>query len=96
MKQSQAEQYDAAWITLAEYIARGKKERALGLYRLLTHDLEDKASVDQLRGDILVACNDILSALQAYRNTASMHETEGNTLQAATMLDCVNYYSELQ
>jgi len=59
MKQMYSDQkYVIAWFKIAEYVNRGEKERALGVYRLLSHSIDDKSLVLQLEADILFACND--------------------------------------
>lgn len=59
MKHMDADQkYVIAWFKIAEYVNRGEKERALGVYRLLSHSIDDPSLVLQLEADILYACND--------------------------------------
>ncbi len=59
MKHIAADQkYVIAWFKIAEYVNRGEKERALGVYRLLSHSIDDPSLVLQLEADILYACDD--------------------------------------
>lgn len=59
MKHMDADQkYVIAWFKIAEYVNRGEKERALGVYRLLSHSIDDPSLVLQLEADILYACDD--------------------------------------
>jgi hypothetical protein len=37
MKQTQVDKHTIAWFKIAECVSRGEKERALGVYRLLSH-----------------------------------------------------------
>jgi hypothetical protein len=59
MKHMDSDQkYVIAWFNIAEYVNRGEKERALGVYRLLSHSIDDPSLVLQLEADILYACQD--------------------------------------
>lgn len=69
MRQMPADKYNIAWFKLAEFVSRGEKERALGLYRLLVHSFEDKIFALQLEGDILMAFNDE-TAIAKYESAA--------------------------
>ena len=42
-----------AWFKLADLIARGEREKALNVFRLLSHSLQDRAYSLQLEGDLL-------------------------------------------
>lgn len=74
-----------AWFKLAEFVSRGERERALSIYRLLSHSISDKAFVAQLRGDILRAFND-KHALQAYEEAAEYYEGH-KQMQAAVLYE---------
>lgn len=52
------DKYTIAWFKLAECVAKGEKEKAFGVYRLLMHSLEDQAYAHQLEGDLLGAFKD--------------------------------------
>lgn len=52
------DKYTIAWFKLAECVAKGEKEKAFGVYRLLMHSLEDQAYAYQLEGDLLGAFQD--------------------------------------
>ena len=69
MRQVPSDKYNIAWFKLAEFVSRGEKERALGLYRLLTHSFDDRALTYQLEGDLLLSFNDD-SAQDRYRKAA--------------------------
>ena len=58
MKHLPSDKYNVAWFKLAECVARGEKEKALGVYRLLVHSLDEPAFIRQLEGDLLLAFKD--------------------------------------
>ena len=80
------EKYTVAWFTLAAFIARKEKERALGIYRLLTHSLHNEALAYQLEGDILLSFSDE-KALSAYEKAAAFYEKQGAIVQAAAVYE---------
>lgn len=86
MKQNNTEMYTIAWFKLAECIARGEKERALGVYRLLAHSLNDNALAAQLEGDILLSfnCDD---ALEKYQHAAHYYSQSGRLFKAACVYE---------
>ncbi len=86
MKQVVSEKYNVAWFKLADCIARGEKERALGVYRLLSHSFDDKALACQLHGDILHSFNDE-NAEAVYKRSAEMYRNEERYLQAAAVYE---------
>lgn len=79
-------QFDAtstvAWFKLAECIARGEKERALSVYRLLSHSLGDSAYAQQLEGDIFLSCNDAEFAVKKYESAATLYKKKEQFLRA--------------
>ncbi len=86
MRQLPSDKYNVAWFKLAEFVARGEKERALGLYRLLIHSFDDKALAAQLEGDILLSFND-QAAVEKYAFAAQCYEKEGKLTEAALVLE---------
>ncbi len=86
MKQVVSEKYNVAWFKLADCIARGEKEKALGVYRLLSHSLDDKALACQLHADILLSFNDE-QAEAIYRKAAEMYRDQEHYLQAAAVYE---------
>jgi hypothetical protein len=76
--------YSIAWFKLAECVLRGEKERALALFRLLTHTLDDVALALQLEGDILTAFHDS-KAVEKYEQAALWYK-KSNKLQQAMAL----------
>lgn len=72
MRYIPTDKYTVAWFKLAECVAKGEKEKAFGVYRLLMHSLEDKAYAHQLEGDLLGAFQDE-RALEKYEHAAQMY-----------------------
>jgi len=87
MKQSMAERYTLAWFKLAECVSRGEKERALGVYRLLSHSLNDQAFSRHLEGDIFLSFQEIASAQQRYKDAAILYQKEGRLLESAAVYE---------
>jgi hemerythrin superfamily protein len=86
MKQLSGEKYNVAWFKLAEFVARGEKERALALYRLLTHSFDNVAFAAQLEGDLLLSFNDE-EALVKYVNAANLFLAQEKVMQAAAIYE---------
>lgn len=86
MRQEQTGKRNVAWFTLAECVSRGEKERALGVYRLLSYSLEDSAVKAQLEGDLLWAFNDS-AALEKYYNAAVQYQHDGRYREALAVLE---------
>lgn len=86
MEQAQ-DKYSVAWLKLAEYVSRGQKERALGVYRLLAHSFDNQAIAHQLEGDILLACNEKESAIIQYDQAAQAYQERGEFTQALAVYD---------
>lgn len=87
MKQTQAEKYSVAWFKLAECISRREKERALGVYRLLSHSFENLGVRFQLEGDILLGFNDVQGALALYEKAAQLFLEQKEWAYAAAVYD---------
>ena len=87
MKQVPIDKYNIAWFRLAEYVSRGEKERALGMYRLLSHSFDDQAFACQLEGDILWSFNDNLGAADKYYQAAQLYQEDKRMLQAAAVYE---------
>lgn len=81
MKTLASDSYNIAWFKLADFVARGEKERALSVLRLLMHSVSDEALTYQLEGDILLAFQDDL-ALDRYRTAANLYQKIGKFQQA--------------
>lgn len=78
MKQVVLEKSNVAWFKLAEFVARGEKERALSFYRLLSHSITNPAIVAQLEGDLLYAFHDE-RAIEAYRRAIDLYDIRRGT-----------------
>lgn len=86
MKHTAPQKYTVAWFKLAEFVSRGEKERALGLYRLLSHSFEDYALAYQLAGDILLAFNDE-EAIEKYKMAADLYKKNARFLEAIALYE---------
>ena len=86
MMQISSDKYTAAWFKLADIIARGDKERALGVYRLLSYSLTDRAFAIQLEADILWAFHDG-NAVQKYKDAAWNYYDAGRFFQAIAVYE---------
>lgn len=67
------DKYTIAWFKLAECVAKGEKEKAFGVYRLLKHSLEDQAYAHQLEGDLFGAFGD-QKAVETYAYAAQLYQ----------------------
>lgn len=86
MKLSVPDSYNVAWFKLAECISRGEKERALGVYRLLAHSLNDNAFATQLEADILLYFNKN-EALEKYQQAADQYIQNKYLFKAACVYE---------
>lgn len=86
MKQAPSEKYSVAWFKLSECIAKGERERALGLYRLLAHSLDNKALAKQLEADILMLFGDTL-AHEKYQEAALLFAAQQKYHEAAALYE---------
>lgn len=73
-----------AWFKLAEFVGRGEKERALSLFRLLTHSLSDKAFIKKLQAEILASFDDIQASYE-YIQSAYLYSHDGQTIEAVSI-----------
>jgi len=81
------DKYNVAWFKLAECISRGEKERALGVYRLLAHSLDDAPFSLQLQGDILLSFKDHKGAVESYYQAIESYRNGKRLLQAAAVAE---------
>lgn len=75
-----------AWFKIAEFVSRGEKERALALYRLLAHAINDAAFAQQLEGDILLSFNDEQS-FDRYAHAAQLYCKGGRLSEASAVYE---------
>lgn len=80
------DKYSVAWFKLAECVAKGEKEKAFGVYRLLRHSLEDQAYAYQLEGDLLEAFNDE-RAVEKYHHAAKLYAMSNRYKEAAALYE---------
>lgn len=78
------DKYTIAWFKLAECVAKGEKEKAFGVYRLLMHSFDDQAYAYQLEGDLLGAFQD-QRAIEKYTHAAQLY-IQNNRFKEAAML----------
>lgn len=87
MKSVLAEKKTIAWFTLAECVSRGERERAFGVYRLLSHSLDDRALAFQLEGDLFCAFNMSTEAVEKYDKAMRTYKQAGKLLEAAAVAE---------
>lgn len=85
MKHMQADKYTIAWFKIAECVSRGEKERALGVYRLLSHSFNDDAIARQLEADIYLFCNEQERAISLYRQAVELYKKSKRLMEAAAI-----------
>lgn len=89
MRYLPSDKYNVAWFKLAECVLRGEKERALGVYRLLSHSFDDAAFASQLEGDILFSFEDQIGALAKYNQAIAAYQKTNRLLEAAAVCEHV-------
>jgi hypothetical protein len=82
----QEKQKSISWFKLAEFVERGEKERALGIYKLLALSLSDLAFSYQLEGDILLAFEDE-QAINKYFQAVEYYLKQNNIVAAIGTLN---------
>jgi len=85
MKHAQSDKYTIAWFKIAECVSRGEKERALGVYRLLSHSFNDNAVARQLEADIYFSFNERGAAIPLYRQAMELYQKSKRFLEAAAV-----------
>jgi len=78
--------YSIAWFKLADIVSRGEKERALSVYKLLMHSIQDEAFALQLEGDILLSFDDD-AALDRYNIAANLYKKNGDYQKAIAIYE---------
>ncbi len=84
MRYVPSDKYTIAWFKLAECVAKGEKEKAFGVYRLLMHSFDDQAYAYQLEGDLLGAFQD-QRAIEKYAHAAHLYAQNNRFKEAATL-----------
>lgn len=87
MKHISPDNYTVAWFKLAECVTRGERERAFGVYRLLSHSLDDRALALQLEGDLFLAFEMHQEAIGCYEKAAHKYKQVGRLLEAASVYE---------
>lgn len=87
MKHFSEEKYNLAWFKLAECVSRGEKERALGVYRLLSHSVGDDALSTQLYADILLSFDDKDGAIEKYLQAAELYKKDCKLIEAIAVYE---------
>lgn len=93
MRTLYSQTYNIAWFKLADFVARGEKERALSVHRLLMHSVPDVALTYQLEGDILLAFDDD-AALDRYHIAANLYKKSLKFQQAISVYEHVSLFKE--
>jgi hypothetical protein len=75
MRVLSSESYSVAWFKLADFVARGEKERALNVHKLLMHSVDEQAFAYQLEADILLSFDDEM-ALSKYHVAANLYKKQ--------------------
>jgi len=86
MKSELGERQSIAWFKLAEFVTRGEKERALSLFRLLTHSFADQAFIKKLEAEILASFDDG-QAFSEYIQAAHLYRSKGQPIEAASIYE---------
>lgn len=79
-------QSNVAWFKLAEFIRRGEKERALSLYRLLTHSIADESFLKKLEADIWFSFSPKKSE-SFYNEAAHAYVKVGQNVEALSVFE---------
>lgn len=85
MKQTQFDKHTVAWFKIAECVSRGEKERALGVYRLLSHSFNDSAIARQLEADIYCSFGEADQAAVLYQQAMGLYHKSDRFLEAAAV-----------
>lgn len=85
MKQTQFDKHTIAWFKIADCVSRGEKERALGVYRLLSHSFNDNAIARQLEADIYYSFGEIEQAVSLYQQAMESYHKSQRFLEAAAV-----------
>jgi hypothetical protein len=85
MKQTQLDKHTIAWFKIAECVSRGEKERALGVYRLLSHSFNDNAIARQLEADIYFSFGEKDQAIPLYQQAMEFYTKSQRFLEAAAV-----------
>lgn len=93
MKLLSSGSYNIAWFKLADFVARGEKERALSVYKLLMHSIADEAFAYQLEGDILLSFDDSV-AFDRYFMAAKIYQQDHNYHKAVAVYEHILLFTQ--
>jgi len=74
------------WFKLAQMVSRGEKEKALGLFKLLSYSFDDAAYMLQIEGDLLWAFDD-KEALTKYQQAAFLYKKEKRAVASVAIYE---------
>mgnify|MGYP000396704086 CR=1 FL=1 len=86
MKSEMGVRQTIAWFKLAEFVNRGEKERALSLFRLLTHSFDDKAFIKKLGAEVLASFDDTQAFIE-YAHAAHLYKVQGDVVEAVAIYE---------
>ena len=78
----ESETCNVAWFKLAEYVSRNERERALGIFKLLSLSFNDKALAFQLKGDLFLSFGENEDAIHWYLQAAQEFQKEQRIAEA--------------
>ena len=87
MKQIQCDKHTIAWFKIADCVSRGEKERALGVYRLLSHSFNDNAVARQLEADIYLSFGEQEFAIGLYLQAIELYQKSQRFLEAVAVCE---------
>jgi|SRR5438477_5924866 len=87
MKQTQSDKHTIAWFKIADCVSRGEKERALGVYRLLSHSFNDHAVARQLEADIYLSFGEQELAVPLYLQAIELYQKSQRFLEAVALCE---------
>ncbi len=94
MKQTQFDKHTIAWFKIADCVSRGEKERALGVYRLLSHSFNDSAVARQLEADIYLSFGEQDLAIPLYAQAIELYQKSQRFLEAVAVCEHLIYMNE--
>jgi len=86
MSLGQREKCSIAWFVLAEFIRKGERERALTMYRLLMHTIDNPAFCIQVEADLLAYLNNPL-AIERYKQAAILYSKQHDYQAACSIYE---------
>jgi len=78
-----------AWFKIANLIERREREKAMSVYKLMTHSLPDRAYALQLEADILLYFDEIQESCAKYIQSAFLYRNAKRWLDAVALYEQV-------